>query len=253
MNTYRGLARHYDTLTADVDYPGWADFLEKLFKRSAIPVHTVLDLACGTGSLTAILAERGYETIGADASAEMLAQAAGKTLGITGIRPLFIRQGMTELDLYGTVDAVVCCLDSVNHLKGPGELSSMFSRVKLFLAPGGVFIFAVNSAEKLKGLDGELFLDEREDLFCAWRGEYSKSSRTCRLWYDIFERDGECWIRSDDTVEEYAFEVPEITGALAAAGFEDVRTYGDRKMRPPKPGEDRIFYCSKRGNNFNGR
>lgn len=251
MNAYRALARHYDTLTADVDYPGWADFLEKLFKQSAIPVRTVLDLACGTGNLTAILAARGYEMIGADGSEEMLAQAAEKSDGISGIRPLFIRQSMTELDLYGTVDAVVCCLDSVNHLKGPGEFSKMLSRVKLFLAPGGVFIFDVNSSEKLRRLDGELFLDEREDLFCAWRAEYSKSRRICRFWYDIFELDGESWLRSSDVVEEYAFEASEISDALSAAGFESIRTYGDRKMRPPKPGEDRVFYTSIRGKNVN--
>lgn len=252
MNTYHALARYYDALTADVDYPGWADFLERLFQKSAVPVRTILDLACGTGSLTAELAARGYETIGVDGSEEMLARAALKADLVPGIRPLLIRQDMTRLDLYGTVDAAVCCLDGVNHLKGPGEFSAMLSRLRLFLSPGGVFLFDVNTPEKLRGMDGEFFLDEREDLCCFWRAEYSRRRKTCRLRYDFFERNGECWLRSSDSHEEYAFEREELQRALEAAGFIDIRFYGDRKLRPPKPGEERNFIVSRRGPDRHG-
>ena len=116
---YEYLAGCYDRFTADVDYAAWADYLEKHFSRSKLPIHTVLDLACGTGSLTCELARRGYEMIGSDLSEEMLALAAEKARDVDGIPPIFLHQAMEDLDLYGTIDACVCCLDSVNYVTRP--------------------------------------------------------------------------------------------------------------------------------------
>ena len=110
MNAYEGLAGAYDALTGDVGYEKRADYLEKLFARSRIPVRTVLDLACGTGTMTWLLTARGYEMIGADASEEMLAAAMMKSGSVAGVAPIFLHQSMPELDLYGTVDAAICCL-----------------------------------------------------------------------------------------------------------------------------------------------
>lgn len=111
MSSYEGLAASYDALTTDVGYEKRADFLEKLFRRSRIPVHTVLDLACGTGTMTWLLTDRGYELIGVDGSEEMLAAAMEKSGQVEGIPPIFLHQSMPQLDLYGTVDAAICCLD----------------------------------------------------------------------------------------------------------------------------------------------
>ena len=113
MSSYESLALRYDALTADVDHEAWADYLEKHFSRSPIPIHTVLDLACGTGAMTCLLAQRGYEMIGVDASPDMLMQAMQNTMDCDP-RPLFLNQRMEALDLYGTVDVCLCCLDSVN-------------------------------------------------------------------------------------------------------------------------------------------
>ena len=104
MSSYQQLAGAYDELTWDVGYEKRADFLEKLFRRSRIPVHTVLDLACGTGSMTWLLAGRGYELIAVDGSQEMLAAAREKSAPAE-VPPLFLHQSMPQLDLYGTVDA----------------------------------------------------------------------------------------------------------------------------------------------------
>ena len=139
MSSYEALAARYDALTADVDHAAWADYLEKHFARCGQPIHTVLDLACGTGTMTCLLAERGYETIGVDRSADMLSVAAEKGRQVSGIPPLFLQQSMQELDLYGTVDACVCCLDSVNYVTRPAELLRAFRRVCLFLVPGGLY------------------------------------------------------------------------------------------------------------------
>ena len=149
MNSYSFLAGCYDQLTYDVDYSSWADYIEKHFNRRGLPGNTVLDLACGTGSLTRELAQRGYEMIGVDLSPEMLAEAAEKNEDVGGIPPMFLCQSMDQLDLYGTIDACVCCLDSVNYVTDPRKLKKAFQRVHLFLMPGGLFLFDVNSVEKL--------------------------------------------------------------------------------------------------------
>mgnify|MGYP000146711179 CR=1 FL=1 len=158
MNAYQGLAGAYDSLTGDVEYEKRADYLEKLFTRSRIPVHTVLDLACGTGTMTWLLTGRGYEMIGADASEEMLAAAMMKS---------------------GSV-AAICCLDSLNYLTSPADVQRTFQRLHLFIAPGGELIFDVNTLDKFQSLDGQVFLDETEESYCVWRTEFRRS--ICTYW-----------------------------------------------------------------------
>lgn len=244
---YEYLAGCYDRFTADVDYAAWADYLEKHFSRSKLPIHTVLDLACGTGSLTCELARRGYEMIGSDLSEEMLALAAEKARDVDGIPPIFLHQAMEDLDLYGTIDACVCCLDSVNYVTRPKLLARAFQRVHTFLMPGGLFLFDINTPDKLRGLDGQLFMDEDEDTCCIWRADYSPRRRICTYGMDLFFReDGDLWRRMEEVHEEYAYEPDELERMLRQAGFRHIRQYGERKMHAPKPGEQRIFFTARK-------
>ena len=244
---YEYLAGCYDRFTADVDYTAWADYLEKHFSRSKLPIHTVLDLACGTGSLTCELARRGYEMIGSDLSEEMLALAAEKARDVDGIPPIFLHQAMEDLDLYGTIDACVCCLDRVNYVTRPKLLARAFQRVHTFLMPGGLFLFDINTPDKLRGLDGQLFMDEDEDTCCIWRADYSPRRRICTYGMDLFFReDGDLWRRMEEVHEEYAYEPDELERMLRQAGFRHIRQYGERKMRAPKPGEQRIFFTARK-------
>lgn len=248
MKSYGFLAGCYDELTYDVGYPAWADYIEKHFRRRGLPGSTVLDLACGTGSLTLELARRGYEMIGVDLSPEMLSEASEKARDVEGTPPIFLCQSMDKLDLYGTIDACVCCLDSVNYVTDPQKLKKAFQRVYLFLMPGGLFLFDVNTPEKLRGLDGQVFLDETEDAYCVWRAEYAARSRICSYFMDIFQLDQETgqWDRGEELHRERAYTADELTGFLQSAGFQDVRIYGNLKMRPPVPGEDRIFFVARK-------
>ena len=248
MNSYAFLAGCYDQLTYDVHYSAWADYLQRHFRRRGLPGNTVLDLACGTGSLTLELAQRGYEMIGVDLSPEMLAEAAEKNRDAEGIPPIFLCQSMDKLDLYGTVDACVCCLDSVNYVTQPQKLQRAFQRVHLFLTPGGLFLFDVNTPEKLEGLDGQVFLDETEDTYCVWRAEYSRRSRICSYFMDIFrlDRDSGRWERGEELHRERAYTIPELTQFLEQAGFRDIKVYGQLKMRPPAPGEERVFFAARK-------
>ena len=247
MESYEALAGSYDVLTYDVHYAAWADYIEKQFARRGIPGKTVLDLACGTGSLTWELARRGYEMIGVDRSPEMLAQAAEKADDVL-IPPLFLCQTMEKLDLYGTIDACVCCLDSVNYVTLPKKLARAFQRVHLFLMPGGLFLFDVNTPEKLESLDGQVFLDEKEDVYCVWRAEYSRRSRICSYYMDIFQLDGQTgqWERGVELHQERAYTVQELTELLKRAGFRDIRTYGALKLRAPAAAEGRIFFVARK-------
>ena len=245
MSCYDALAGTYDALTGDVEYEKRADYLEKLFARSRIDVKTVLDLACGTGTMTWILTGRGYEMIGVDASEEMLAAAMEKSDSVEGIAPIFLHQSMPELDLYGTVDAAICCLDSLNYLTRPKDVQRTFERLRLFIAPGGVLIFDINTVEKLRALDGQVFLDETEDTYCVWRPEYYRG--LCTYYMDLFrlQEDGS-WDRTLEIHKERAYTVEELTEWLQKAGFGEIRTYGDMKMRRPAEGEQRIYFSCVR-------
>ncbi len=248
MSSYDFLAGCYDQMTGDVGYRQWADYIQRHFRRHPLPGNTILDLACGTGSLTRELALRGYEMIGVDRSPEMLAQAAEKDWSDCPVPPLFLCQSMERLDLYGTVDACVCCLDSVNYVTDPRKLRRAFQRVHLFLMPGGLFLFDINTPEKLESLDGQVFLDETEDAYCVWRAEWSRRGRICSYFMDIFQRDPDSglWERGEELHRERAYSVPELTGFLREAGFRDIKTYGDQKMRPPRAGEGRVFFVARK-------
>lgn len=243
--TYDALAGCYDEMTQDVDYPAWADYLEALF--AVRPVHTVLDLACGTGTMACLLAERGYELIGVDFSPEMLAVAAEKALDVAGERPIFLCQAMEDLDLYGTVDACVCLLDSVNHVTEPERLARALARVLLFLEPGGLFVFDVHTPEHLRALDGGLFLDETDEGYCVWRTEYDPAERICTYAMDVFRHvQDDLWSRDGEIHEEYAYTVAQLTELLQTTGFVDVRCYGDRTQAPPEAGADRVFFTARK-------
>ena len=179
--------------------------------------------------------------IGVDASEEMLAAAMEKRGAAEGVDPIFLHQSMPKLDLYGTVDAAICCLDSLNYLTNPKDVQRTFERLRLFIAPGGVLIFDINTVEKLSALDGQVFLDETEDSYCVWRPEYRRG--LCTYYMDLFQlqEDG-CWERDFEIHKERAYTVEELTAWLEAAGFGEIRTYGDMKMRRPAEGEQRIYF-----------
>lgn len=242
MTAYSSLASWYDELTRDVPYAGFADYYERLFRTAGGETRLVLDLCCGTGSLACLMASRGYDMIAADDSADMLMSAREKAsaLGV-GKLPLFINQSAQELDLYGTVDAAYSSLDSLNYLPF-GELPEVFRRLHLFIRPGGLLVFDLRTPEFLRGMDGSVSVDEREDLFCVWRGRYEGGA----LYYgmDIFARAGRAWQRSSEEHVEYAHEPERVMALLERAGFEQI----ERRTDGPMGGPERVFFTAVRGN-----
>lgn len=244
MKSYSSLAQFYDSLTNDVPYKAIADFYESIFLKNDLRVKTILDLACGTGTLTCMLAGRGYDMIGVDASAEMLSVAEQKSYGLFN-KPMFLNQTMERLDLYGTVDAVVCTLDGINYVK-PEKLRDVFHRVHLFLEPGGVFIFDIHTPSMLKSLDGEVFLDETEAVYCVWRTEFDEKENACVYGMDIFAREGKKWTRSREEHIEYAYEVQTLVDLLTFEGFSAIALFGDITFEPPSKNEKRLFITASK-------
>ena len=240
MSCYSGLAPWYDKLTGDVPYGSFADFYEREFRADGGKFSMLLDLCCGTGTLTWELARRGYEMIAVDQSPDMLMEAQSKAVSDV-TPPLFICQEAGELDLYGTVDAAICCLDSLNYLTRPADVQRTFRRLHLFIAPGGLLVFDINTVAKLAALDGQVFLDETEDTYCVWRTEYHRG--LCTYYMDLFDRrrDG-AWQRELEIHRQRAYTTEELTGWLRAAGFTDIRTWGDGKLRRPTENEQRIYF-----------
>lgn len=246
MASYEFLAGSYDALTADVGYDRWADYIESHFSRLKRPVHRVLDLCCGTGSLTWELCCRGYKVTGVDLSADMLSIAEEKCRDLP-VRPRFFCEAMENLCLPAKVDACVCCLDSVNYVLKPQRLGRAFRRVYETLEPGGLFLFDADTPEKLAAMDGQVFLDETENEFCVWRGEYSQKRRICSFWMDIFCREGQVWQRGGELHQEYAYTMEELEEYLKQAGFVRIKRYGELKHRAPKEGEQRVFFTAVKG------
>lgn len=244
MDSYRFLAAYYDRFTDDVGYPLWADYCERRFKEAGIAPQLVLDLACGTGSLCAELAARGYEMIGVDASAEMLMQAMARAGGIEP-RPLFLQQRMERLDLYGTVGACLCCLDSVNYVTRPRALQEAFRRVALFLEPGGLFLFDANTEEKFARMDGEVYVREDEDVFCVW--QVGTEGRRCTYAFDLFERteDG-LWSRAQEVHEERIYPAAELVEMLEKAGFTGIEQRFEPQLAPVGEHRDRVFFSARK-------
>ena len=247
MSAYEALAGCYDELTYDIRYEKTLTFFERLCAREQVQPHLVLDLACGTGSLSMLLAGRGYRVIGADLSEDMLAEAERKARELPeGSRPFFICQPMQRLRLAEPVDAVICALDSLNYLTRPDDCRKTLRRVYNALKSGGLFVFDINTPAKLRGLDGQVFLDETEDDYCVWRTEFDEQARICYYGVDLFERRGEVWERSFEEHQQYAYTPAELEQALRAAGFTAIRAYADGQMIPPRQQEQRIYFTARK-------
>jgi SAM-dependent methyltransferase len=245
---YGPLARVYDRLNRDVDYKSWADFIEACFSRFAQKKpEIVLDLGCGTGRMTFELATRGYDMIGVDRSAEMLSAAV--SMREKPDNPLFLMQDMREFELYGSVGAVVSCLDSVNYLTGDEDLSRCLFNVANYLDPGGIFIFDVNTPYKFEHIyaDNAYILedegdDENTGIFCAWQNFYDKKSRLCDFYLTIFEEKPDVgYNRSDEQQTERCYTLPELQAAANAAGLEFCGVWGDFGFGEPKKNCERWY------------
>ena len=246
MNAYHELAFSYDRLTADVDYEKIIAFYRTILEREGVQPRSAVDLACGTGSVTEILARKGYRVTGVDMSEEMLTEAAMKTMDMEQ-PPMYSCQLLQNLRLPRGVDMAVCALDSLDYILDPADCKEAIRRAYKALNPGGIFIFDVNTPEKLRAMDDQIFLDEDDDVYCVWRGEFDEETNICSYGMDLFQREGKMWRRSFEEHREYAYSQEQLTGFLKDAGFTHIEVYADRLFEAPRAGEQRIYFKARKG------
>ena len=246
MIAYHALAESYDRLTNDVDYQATVDFYFQILEREGLRPRTAVDLACGTGSLALLLAKRGLKVVGVDMSEDMLCIASQKAQALAN-RPQFVCQKLQNLHLPRGVDLAVCGLDSLDYITDPSECRQAICRIYKALNPGGCFIFDVNTPDKLRGMDGQVFLDEDDDVYCVWRGEFDTETNICTYGMDLFQRRGKVWQRSSEIHREYAYTQQQLVSYLKTAGFSYIAVYGDRTFAPPVDGEQRIYIKARKG------
>ncbi len=245
---YDAIAHVYDKLNAEIDYKAWADFIEKCFDRYLDKrPELVLDLACGTGRMTRELRTRGYDMIGVDGSADMLSCAMEADR--EGI--LYLLQDMREFELYGTVGAVVCCLDSVNYLLEDKDVRDTFACVHNYLDPDGLFIFDMNTPYKFENIYGDnaYILEDECDgraVYCGWQNEYDEDSGICDFYLALFEEDGDgAYIRSDEHQRERCYTFDKIKQMLTECKLELVGVFSDYDFSSPEDTTERWYIVAR--------
>lgn len=242
---YNGFAQVYDKLQS-VDYTEFADYYEMCFNRFCKKKpELVLDLACGTGSVTCELAKRGYDMTGVDISPEMLDIARVKCEGM-GV--LLLNQDMTDFELYGTVDAIVCALDGVNYVTDKSALLKMFKWVHNYLNPDGIMVFDINSEYKLSQILPENnYIYDEDDAFCVWSSFYNDEQSICEFYIDVFNEcnDGK-YERFTEIHEERAYSVSELIGIINSAGLKCEGLFEGLSFDEPKSDSERILFIVKK-------
>jgi len=247
MSGYGPFAWYYDELTENVSYEERAAYFTGLMEHFGTSGPIVLDLACGTGSLSEPLAKAGYDVIGIDNSEEMLAVAMEKLAEQPELDILYLCQSMTDLDLYGTVDTIVCALDSLNHLTDPELVKKTFQSVSLFTAPGGLFLFDVNTPYKHREVLGNsCYVYEFDDLFCAWQNFYEEETGTVTIQLDFFEEENGVYHREQEVITERAYSREELTQWLEEAGFSLLAVFGEDSMVEPAEDCQRWIFAARK-------
>lgn len=226
MSGYGDFSLFYDRLTENVDYDALCEYICNLLAVHGADKGILLDLACGTGTLALKLSEKGYEVIGVDESPVMLMEAQDK-LREKGENILFLCQSMQQLDLYGTVDACICTLDGINHLTDEAQVKEVFGRVSLFMNPGGVFIFDVNTVYKHREVLGNnTFVYDLDDVYCVWQNTLDEKTDTVEMSIDVFEiGDDDLYYRTEDSITERAYSECVLRAMLEQSGFDIKNVY----------------------------
>ncbi len=246
MSSYNIFALLYDALTEDVDYKVRSDYISGFFTAENIKSGTIVDLACGTGSFSVHLAEKGYNVLGVDLSEEMLSVAQNKLSEISCEYSL-INAKMQDFIADIKVDGVICMLDSINHLTSFDDVKTTFENVYKSLKNGGLFIFDVNTIYKHQQiLFDNTFVFDEEDYYLVWDNE-KVNDREVRILLDFFLFNGESYDRYSEEFNEYAYSVNELKEMLNNAGFTDIKVYDELTTAPPEENSERLYFVCKKG------
>ncbi len=246
MSKYSDFAFYYDGLTNNIDYKKRAEYFDGLIKKYCLSDGKYLvDLACGTGSLSEEFSDLGYDVIGIDNSEEMLNAALDKKYD-SGSDIQYVCQDMTSFELYGNADIIICALDSINHLSSADDINKTFQRAFMFTQTGGVFIFDANTVYKHKEILGNnSFVLENDQVFCAWQNSYTPEDNRVDISLDFFEKDAQGkYNRYSEDFSEIALEQNVICSYLEDAGFSVLACFDDDSCNSVNEKSQRIIYVA---------
>ncbi|MGQ9782600.1 MAG: class I SAM-dependent DNA methyltransferase [Armatimonadota bacterium] len=240
---FTAIAKHYDSLMSSVPYRQWVDYIEAILQRLDYHPKTVLDLACGTGNVSELLADRGYAVVGVDISPEMIEVARTKSGRVE-----YYMQDISELNLDNRqFELAICLFDSLNYITDPVRLAACFERVGAHLVPGGLFIFDVNTVYALE----HGFFDQANLAFGSypryvWTSQYDHRTHICQVDM-LFE------VMEDGHVKQFkevhyqrGYSLEELTRWLVEAGFEVLEIFHAYTFRKPARRSDRVFFVARR-------
>lgn len=246
MEAYGKFAQVYDLFMDNIDYESWSAYVEKHLKARGIEDGLVLELGCGTGTMTGLLAQKGYDMIGVDNSEEMLAEAMKKKME-TGQDILYLLQDMQEFELYGTVRAIISVCDSLNYITDRKELLQVFRLVNNYLDPGGIFLFDMNTVHKYRDILGETTIAEnRDEGSFIWENSYDPENGINIYELAVFlPREDGLYEKCEELHCQKAYEQSEIEALIAEAGMELVAVYDAYTMNPASKDSERLFFVAK--------
>ena len=245
MDAYTSFAEVYDMFMDNIPYEDWCGYLTSLLKEYGINDGLVLDLGCGTGTLTELLAKEGYDMIGVDVSEDMLQEAIEKRAE-SGLPILYLLQDMREFELYGTVRAGVSICDSLNYILDYDDLAHVFSLVNNYLDPKGMFIFDLNTEAKFQAMGSETIAEVRDEGSFIWENEYDEEEKINSYDLTLFIREeDDLYRRYQETHFERAWSLDEIKKALTEAGMEFVAAYDAFTKNAPRKESDRIYVVAR--------
>jgi ubiquinone/menaquinone biosynthesis C-methylase UbiE len=246
MESYYHLAEYYDMLMDDVDYSNWCSFIEEILNIYGCKPQNILDTACGTGNITIPMALKGYNLLGVDISEEMLtiaeSKARSKKLNIK-----FVKQNMTELVLNKSFDTVLCMCDGVNYIVEEEALFKYFKTIHNVINAEGVFIFDISSRYKLSNILGDNTLFQEKDDFCyIWENSYYKEKELLEMRLNFFIPKQDMYKRVEEYHIQRAYSEEFLIKLLAEAGFKNIRSFDDMKLKKPNSKSERIFFSAQK-------
>lgn len=243
---YAGFAEVYDEFMDNIPYDEWHSYLYGLLKEYGVTSGIVVDLACGTGSMTCRLENDGYDMIGVDLSEDMLDIARQKC----SLETLFLQQDMRELDLYGTAAAMVCVCDGMNYILKSDELKKVFKSVHTFLDYDGIFIFDMKTEHFYRDMLGECTIaDNRDNASFIWENEYHADTHINEYLltvYSLADEENDLFARCDEMHCQRAYSIEEICSLINEAGLKLLKVYNAFSREEPDSRSERVYFIAKR-------